>query len=123
LPFIDRVVAVGEGSVETRVFEVEPLPGMKASFEREAVSSSTKIAFVEGDLVMVLSGSIRKRGIVDKKKRRYEGPFKVVEVMEHGIYRCMNAGGDHYLFHVSRLVLSTPRLVDLSSGGAVKARD
>jgi hypothetical protein len=121
LPFIDRLTAVGEGSVETRVFEVEPLPGLRASFEREAISSSSKVVFVEGDLVMVLSGSIRKRGIVDKKKRRYEGPFKVIKVMEHGVYSCMNAAGDLYAFHVSRLVLSTPRIIDLSSKGAVKA--
>jgi hypothetical protein len=121
LPFIDRLTTVEEGSVEARVFEVEPLPGLKASFEREAISSSTKVVFVEGDLVMVLSGSIRKRGIVDKKKRRYGGPFKVVKVMEHVIYSGMNAAGVLYAFHVSRLVLSIPRIVDLSSTGAVKA--
>jgi hypothetical protein len=54
LPWIDRVVAIGEGSFEARVFEVEHLPGLKASFEREAVSSSINVTFLEGDLVMVL---------------------------------------------------------------------
>lgn len=122
LPLDGKFIGEWKGNTELREVEIERLPGLRATFERESSSSSTNVTFQVGDLVMVLDSTLRKRGVIDKKKVRYTGPFQVVEVCEQRLYVCKNADGQLFSFHVSRLVGFVPRWFN-SSQGRVVGRD
>ncbi len=99
-----------ESTIAARVLELNVLSGLQASLECEPRSSSTNVFFSVGQMVMALSGSIRKKMINDKKKTRYIGPFQVLKMLEDQTYLCQDEYGQKGVFHVSRLVAFTPRL-------------
>jgi hypothetical protein len=118
LPLFDKNQKVNSEDVRARLVEVRSLDGLRSTFERDSKSGTVQIKFKIGDLVRVLTVGLRKRGIVDKKKKRYVCPFKVVKVMPHHLYECVDEWGERFVWHVSRLVPFTPRLVDSSLGRA-----
>ena len=102
-----------------RFLELDSLPGVRSDLVREVAHSSTLVKFNIGSFVLSLSPSLRKRSIRDKKAPRYEGPWKVLSVLPHNLYSCLDERGRQATFHVSRLVSFIPRLVHSSLGGTV----
>jgi hypothetical protein len=109
--------------LDTRILELEALPGLRTDLLRQAQSSSTLILFTVGSMVMTLSPSLRKRSIRDKKAPRYDGPWKVIEVLPHHLYLCIDELGRQATFHASRLVSFIPRVLPSSLEGTVEGSE
>jgi hypothetical protein len=66
------------GFVALGKLELDQMKATRVVGERVARTGTQLAAvFRVGSLVKVLSDVVRKRGILDKKKARYYGPFKV----------------------------------------------
>jgi len=106
LPSVDGTQDIRSvGSVALRNIEMDRLIGLRAVNERLLISSSHTLDFAEGSLVRVFSDVLRKKGIADKKKPRYYGPFIVFKSHPHGLYDLISENGSRKLaVHVSRLL-------------------
>ncbi|OMJ29472.1 Transposon Ty3-G Gag-Pol polyprotein [Smittium culicis] len=104
-----------EVNLDARKLEVIGIIGVRKSLERESVSSENIPIFKENDLVMVLRKELRKDGKVSKFKPRYLGPFKIIEKLEHNLYKVESEANQTFVFHISRIIKFFPRIT-LSGG-------
>jgi hypothetical protein len=73
-------------SLKGREIELAILPGIRTAIQRAKRLATNIVKFKEGQYVKVLHGSLRKSTLVDKKKPRYVGPFKITKVYPHDLY-------------------------------------
>ncbi|EPZ31395.1 Integrase, catalytic core domain-containing protein [Rozella allomycis CSF55] len=86
LPIINKDDEILEGNVELRKAEIE-------NSNRESRSSSIVPQFEVGSFVLVLNSKIRKGHIWDKKKPRYDGPYRIIKKLEKNVYLVINEFG------------------------------
>jgi hypothetical protein len=88
---------------------------------REKISGSKVITLTVGSLVLNLRAEKRKGKFLAKSQPIYVGPCKVLNVLEHNLYRVVSEDGKVGEFHVSRLVPFYPR--GPFQGGRLEKKD
>jgi Integrase core domain len=109
-------VNFGSTSVDMRLLELDNLPAIRQQLERDSRSSSKIPIFAVGAFVLVLSGSVRKKQPHSKLKRRYIGPYQVVDVQPHNLYVLIDASGNTCVHHAARLINYVARGAPLGGG-------
>jgi hypothetical protein len=96
-------------SPDARKLELALVDKVRTVNRREKISGSKVITFTVGSLVLVLRAEKRKGKPLAKSQPIYVGPCKVLNVLEHNLYRVVSEDGKVGEFHVSRLVPFYPR--------------
>jgi hypothetical protein len=98
----DMVIA--DSNVDTRVLELEGLPGVRQGLERASRSTAAKKVFQIGDLVKVFSDKLRKKSVLGKSNYRWSQPMIVIACFDHDLYDLQSQDGlIRECIHVSRL--------------------